>query len=173
MVTTSHLFDTLLQGDTLTDLPVAQVSLVAQYNEREVGWVLRLALDQKLLPPLHQGRETSSGRDIKHQHAAVSSSVQRCTQRLEPLCARCVPDLREDLYSLILLACMLLVHLHGCVVVIHFSRTGGQRSYLQGDCVFVYGDCSGEEVSPYRGPVHVGEAVIHISVHEGGFSHPA
>lgn len=36
--------------------------------------------------------------------------------------------------------------------------------------MYVY--CFGQEVSPYGGPVHVGEAVIHISVHEGGFSHP-
>lgn len=50
--------------------------------------------------------------------------------------------------------------------------TDGLRSYLQDDRVPIYVDCFGKEVSPYSGPVHVGEAVIHISVHEGGFSHP-
>lgn len=99
VVSLVHYFTTLwyfkIHSGTFTDLPVAQVSLVAQYNEGEVRWVLRLTLDQKLLPPPLQGRETSSGCDIKHQHAAVGSSVQRCAQRLEPLCACCVPDLRE------------------------------------------------------------------------------
>lgn len=77
----------------MTDLPVAQVRLVAQNNERKVRWVLRLSLGQELLPPHIQGVETAQGCDIKHQHAAVAPSVQRCAQRLEPLCACCVPDL--------------------------------------------------------------------------------
>lgn len=78
-----------------TDLPVAQVSFVPHYNEGEVRWVHGLSLDQKLLPPLIQSRETGLECDIKHQDAAVDSSVQRGAQRLEPLCARCVPDLRH------------------------------------------------------------------------------
>lgn len=79
----------------MTDLSVAQVSLVAQHNKREVCWVLGLALDQELIPPALQRRETVLGRDIKYQHAAVGTSVQRGTQRLEPLRTCCVPDLTQ------------------------------------------------------------------------------
>lgn len=81
--------------DASTDLPVAQVSLVSQHDEGEAGWVLRFGLDQKLLPPALQGRETGSGCDIEHQYAAVGSSVERSAQRLEPLRPRCVPHLRD------------------------------------------------------------------------------
>lgn len=45
-------------------------------------------------------------------------------------------------------------------------------SYLKVDRVPVYVDGLVEEVRPHRGPVHVGEAVIHVPVQEGGFSHP-
>lgn len=52
------------------------------------------------------------------------------------------------------------------------SLPNAQVNYLQRDCVPIYADCFREEVGPHSGPVHVGEAVIHVSVHDGGFSHP-
>lgn len=146
-----------------TDLSVAQVSLVAQHNEREVRWVLWLSLHQELLPPVLQGHEAGFRRDVKHQHAALGPSVQRGPQRLEPLCTCCVPDLthREAHKSAL------------------WERervapgwTGGRATHLQRDRLSVYADRFREEIRPYCGPVHVGEAVIHIPVHAGGLSHP-
>lgn len=61
----------------------------------------------------------------------------------------------------------------GCVGARFTAKcTGAQVNYLQRDCVPIYADCFREEVGPHSGPVHVGEAVIHVSVHDGGFSHP-
>ncbi|MEQ2214856.1 hypothetical protein XENOCAPTIV_022096, partial [Xenoophorus captivus] len=54
-----------------------KVRLVAQNNKGKVRRILRLSLDQKLLPPHIQGGETGRGSDIKHQHAAVAPPVQR------------------------------------------------------------------------------------------------
>lgn len=88
-------------------LSVWEVRLVAHYDKWELLRVLRFSLDQKLLPPLVQRRETGPGRDIKHQHAAVGPSVQRRPQRLEPLSAGCVPDLpHTDVYCNINTYCL-------------------------------------------------------------------
>lgn len=110
--------------DWLTDLSVAQVGLVAQHDKREVCWVLGLALDQELLPPALQRCETGLGRDVKYQHAAVGTSVQRGAQRLEPLRTCCVPDLTETHRE---------EHGRSPVGSEDHVPTGGHRSYLQVD----------------------------------------
>lgn len=90
-----------LQIESVKQLPqshlsVLQVDLVAQHHEGEVLWISRAGLNQELVSPAVQGLEGVGGGHIKHQHAAVGSSVEGHAQRLEPLLAGRVPDLGED-----------------------------------------------------------------------------
>lgn len=78
-----------------THLPVLQVDFVAKHDEGEVLGVAGAGLDQKLIPPAVQCLEGVRRRDVKDEHAAVGTAVERHTQRLETLLTCRVPNLQK------------------------------------------------------------------------------
>ena len=62
-----------------THLSVLQVNLVAQHHKGEVLRVSRAGLNQELVPPAVKGLEGVGCRHVKHQDAAVGSTVERNT----------------------------------------------------------------------------------------------
>lgn len=78
---------------TNTNLSVLQVNLVAEHHEGEVFRISRAGLDQELIPPAVECLEGVGCSHIEHQHTAVGSTIERNTQRLEPLLTSRVPDL--------------------------------------------------------------------------------
>lgn len=62
-----------------THLSVLQVNLIAQNHKWEVLWISRAGLDQEFIPPAVQSLEGVWCRNIKHQDAAVSSTIESHT----------------------------------------------------------------------------------------------
>lgn len=139
-------------------LSVLQVDLIAEHHEREVLGVSRAGLDQELISPAVQSFESVGCGHVKHQHAAVCSAVECHTQRLEPLLACRVPDLKSQIgqrqfneaFLPLLTAgirCVAVTNLHGNEPVIHHHLLG-------------------QKVGAYCSFVLVTELFVHILVHE-------
>jgi hypothetical protein len=83
-----------------TYLSVFKVNLVSQYNKREIFRIPGTGLNEKLISPAIKSFERVGGSHVKHQNAAVCTSVEGHTKRLEPFLTGCVPDLQENICNL-------------------------------------------------------------------------
>jgi len=76
------------------DTGVLHIDLVADDDEREAIGVTRGGLDQELVAPAVEVVESLGDVDIEHEDAAISTTVEGDTKRLETLLTGSIPDLQ-------------------------------------------------------------------------------
>lgn len=76
-------------------LALLDIDLVAQNHKRKRVRVAWRGLNQELVAPAIEGVEGFGVVDIEDEHAAVGTTVEGDTERLEAFLTGCVPELRE------------------------------------------------------------------------------
>lgn len=77
-------------------LALLDIDLVAQNHKRERVRVARRGLNQELVAPAIEGVEGFGVVDIEDEYAAVGTTVEGDTERLEAFLTGCVPELRVN-----------------------------------------------------------------------------
>jgi hypothetical protein len=75
-------------------LALLRIDLVPEHHKREILRVSRARLDEEFVAPRIERLERLCRVDVVDEYAAVGSSVERDTQRLESFLACSVPELQ-------------------------------------------------------------------------------
>ena len=75
-------------------LALLHINLVPQHDEGEVLRVMWARLNQELVPPAVECLKGLGAVDVVDEYTAVRATVEGNTQRLEPLLACRIPELR-------------------------------------------------------------------------------
>jgi len=78
------------------DTSVLHIDLVADDDEGETVGVARSGLDQELIAPAVEVVEGLGDVNVEHKHAAISTTIESDTERLETLLTGSIPDLKGD-----------------------------------------------------------------------------
>ena len=81
-------------GRAYLTFALLHINLVAEDDEGEVLRVMWASLDEELVPPAVESLERLGAVDVVDEYTAVRATVEGNTQRLEPLLACRIPELR-------------------------------------------------------------------------------